>query len=413
MHLRLWREFLRSKNFEIDKKVFYLIQEKLSKNKDKFSDEEIRSFIKDELTKEKILIKEKVELAKIIFMRLRNPLSVLDIFLNDDAVNEIMVIGCENIFIEKNGKVIKSEYYFLDEDELLRIVRKIASFVNREITELNPILDARLSDGSRVNVLYKNLSIRGTTLTIRKFGKTLVSVDDLISFKTINSEMSKFLKDIVRAKYNIFICGGTSSGKTTFLNVLSNFIPKNERIITIEDSLELKINNIENLVSLEVRKNIDKEKEINIRDLIKTSLRMRPDRIIVGEVRGEEVIDMIQAMNTGHDGSLSTGHANSAKASLFRLEAMFLEGANYPIKSIRSQILEAIDIIVHLAKVNENERKIIEISEVVKTLKDGEIVLRPIYQLSNNKFVRVNHDILNCDKLNRYYLNNNSNEVKA
>lgn len=404
---------MRSKNFEIDKKVFYLIQEKLSKNKDKFSDEEIRSFIKDELTKEKILIKEKVELAKIIFMRLRNPLSVLDIFLNDDAVNEIMVIGCENIFIEKNGKVIKSEYYFLDEDELLRIVRKIASFVNREITELNPILDARLSDGSRVNVLYKNLSIRGTTLTIRKFGKTLVSVDDLISFKTINSEMSKFLKDIVRAKYNIFICGGTSSGKTTFLNVLSNFIPKNERIITIEDSLELKINNIENLVSLEVRKNIDKEKEINIRDLIKTSLRMRPDRIIVGEVRGEEVIDMIQAMNTGHDGSLSTGHANSAKASLFRLEAMFLEGANYPIKSIRSQILEAIDIIVHLAKVNENERKIIEISEVVKTLKDGEIVLRPIYQLSNNKFVRVNHDILNCDKLNRYYLNNNSNEVKA
>lgn len=396
-----------NRNSEIDKKIFYLIQEKLSKNKDKFSNEEIKTLIKNELKKEKILIKEKVELARIIFLRLRSPLSILETFLSDDSVNEIMVIGCDKIFIEKNGKVIKTNLYFIDEDELLRIVRKIASFVNREITELNPILDARLNDGSRVNVLYKNLSIKGTTLTIRKFSKTLVSVDDLINFKTINKEIADFLKDVVGAKYNIFICGGTSSGKTTFLNVLSNFIPSKERIITVEDSLELKINNIENLVSLEVRKNSDKEKEINIRDLIRTSLRMRPDRIIVGEVRGEEVIDMIQAMNTGHDGSLSTGHANSAKASLFRLEAMFLEGANYPIKSIRSQILEAIDIIVHLAKVNDNERKIIEISEVVKTLKDGEIELRPIYVLNDNKFIRVNNELLNYEKLNRYYLNKN------
>jgi pilus assembly protein CpaF len=260
------------------------------------------------------------------------------------------------------------------------IVQKIVGMAGREVNQANPIVDTRLPDGSRVNVVLPPISMHGATVTIRKFSKTPMTVEQLLKYKSITPEVAKVLEILVKAKYNIFICGGTGSGKTTFLNAVSNFIPKDERVITIEDSAELQIVGIDNLVSLETRNaNASGSGEITIRDLIKSSLRMRPERIVVGEVRGGEALDMLQAMNTGHDGSLSTGHANSTKDMLSRLETMVLQGAaGLPLEAIRQQIASALDIIIHLSRLRDKSRKTLEITEVCG-YKDGEIILNPLY----------------------------------
>lgn len=306
-------------------------------------------------------------------------LGVLQPLLDDKEITEIMVNNYLEIFIEKNGQVYKSDVKFETQQKLEDTIQAIVSKVNRVVNESTPIVDARLEDGSRVNVVLPPIALKGAAMTIRKFPEHALTVEDLMKFKAINQEVSEFLKHLVEAKYNIFIGGGTGSGKTTFLNVLSNFIPKHERLLTIEDSAELQIKNIPNLISLETRNaNTQGEGEITIRDLIKASLRMRPSRVIVGEVRGPEALDMLQAMNTGHDGSLSTGHANSVYDMLSRLETMVLSGAELPIDVIRQQIASAIDIMVHLSRFRDHSRKVVEISEITG-FENGAIQLNPLF----------------------------------
>lgn len=305
---------------------------------------------------------------------------VLQPLLDDKSITEIMVNNHKEIFIEKNGEVSQVHVAFENEQKLEDIIQAIVSKVDRVVNESSPIVDARLKDGSRVNVVLPPIALKGPVITIRKFPEKPLTIDDLIEKKAISVEAADFLKDLVASKYNIFIGGGTGSGKTTFLNVLSNFIPKDERIITIEDSAELQIKNVPNIVSLETRNaNTEGKGEITIRELIKTSLRMRPNRIIVGEVRGEEALDMLQAMNTGHDGSLSTGHANSVEDMLSRLETMVLSGAHLPIQVIRQQISSAIDIMVHLTRLRDHSRKVVAISELLN-VENGEIEINPLYE---------------------------------
>jgi pilus assembly protein CpaF len=322
---------------------------------------------------------EKSELIDTIYYKIRKDLSVLQPFAEDGEVSEIMVNGKDCVFIEKNGRVFETGVRFESVEELEEVIRRIAAKVHREINELNPVLDARLEDGSRVNAVYKNVALDGPILTIRRFPESRITMGDLLSFGTITREAADFLKRMVESAYNIFISGGTSSGKTTFLNVLSNYIPEGERIIVIEDAAELQISEIRNLVRLECRNaNIQGKGGVTMRQLIKSSLRMRPNRIIVGEVRGEEVLDMIQAMNTGHDGSLSTGHGNSPKGMICRLEAMYLQAADFPVEAIRRQISEAIEIMVHLGKTAAG-RRVLEISEITG-MRDGEIHLKPLFR---------------------------------
>lgn len=312
-------------------------------------------------------------------------LGVLQPLLDDKEVTEIMVNNYLEVFIEKRGQVFKSDVRFETQQKLEDTIQAIVSKVNRVVNESTPIVDARLEDGSRVNVVLPPVALKGAAMTIRKFPEHALTIDDLIRYDAINAEVSDFLKNLVEAKYNIFIGGGTGSGKTTFLNVLSNFIPKHERILTIEDSAELQLKNIPNLVSLETRNaNTQGEGEIAIRDLIKASLRMRPSRVIVGEVRGAEALDMLQAMNTGHDGSLSTGHANSVYDMLSRLETMVLSGAELPIDVIRQQISSAIDIMVHLSRFRDHSRKVVEISEITG-FEDGQIQLNPLFTFVEEK----------------------------
>jgi pilus assembly protein CpaF len=269
-------------------------------------------------------------------------------------------------------------------EDLEEVIRRIAAKVHREINELNPIVDARLEDGSRVNAVYKNVALNGPILTIRRFPSNRITMEDLLKMGTLTEEAAEFLQKLVISGYNIFISGGTSSGKTTFLNVLTEFIPKDERVIVIEDAAELQITDIDNIVRLECRNaNVQGKGEVNVRQLIKASLRMRPNRIIVGEVRGEEVLDMIQAMNTGHDGSLSTGHGNSPEGMLSRIEAMFLQAADFPVDAIRSQIAEAIDIMIHLGRLSDKSRKVLEITEI-EGYRNGKIVLNPLYKYKVN-----------------------------
>ena len=301
--------------------------------------------------------------------------------MSDDSITEVMINGADNIFIEKNGKLQKLNDKFESQKKLEDIIQRIVAKAGREVNQANPIVDTRLLDGSRVNIVLPPIALCGPTVTIRKFSKTPMTVEKLIEYKSITREIAGKLELLVRAKYNIFICGGTGSGKTTFLNALSNYIPRDERVITIEDSAELQITGVDNLVSLETRnKNSSGAGEITIRDLIKSALRMRPERIVVGEVRGGEALDMLQAMNTGHDGSLSTGHANSTKDMLSRLETMVLQGAaGLPLEAIRQQIASAIDIIIHLSRLRDKSRKTMEICEV-SGYKDGEIILNPLYK---------------------------------
>ena len=326
-----------------------------------------------------LTIEDRVSISEQIYGSIRG-FDRLDSILKDDTVTEIMVNGPNEIFIERNGKVTRLDQKFESEQRLEDTIQKIVGLAGREVNQANPIVDTRLPDGSRVNVVLRPISLKGPILTIRKFSKDPMTIDKLLRYKSITPEVAEFLEILVKAKYNILVSGGTGSGKTTFLNALSNFIPRDERVITIEDSAELQIENVDNLVSLETRNaNASGSGQITIRDLIKSSLRMRPERIVVGECRGAEALDMLQAMNTGHDGSLSTAHANSTKDMLSRLETMVLQGsAGLPLDAIRQQIGSAIDIIIQLSRMRDKSRKTLEITEVVG-YKNGEIVLNPLF----------------------------------
>lgn len=331
-----------------------------------------------------IPLREKVELKNELFNSIRR-LDVLSELLEDNEITEIMINGPDKIFYEKAGRIYKTTKQFESSERLMSVIQQIVGGANRMVNETNPIVDLILDDGSRVNIVLKGVSVDGAAVTIRKFPSEMMGMENLIELGAIDKKTAEFLGMLVKAGYNIFISGGTGAGKTTFLNALSEYIPPEERLVTIEDSAELKINGIDNLVRLEVRNaNIEGRNMITIRDLIKCSLRMRPDRIIVGEVRDAAAIDMLQAMNTGHDGSLSTGHANSAHEMLLRLESMVLMGADLPLKAVRQQISSAIDIVVHLARLRDKSRKVIEIREVIGMEKD-EIVTRELYRFEEKE----------------------------
>ena len=332
-------------------------------------------------------IEQRVSIVEQVYSSIRG-FGLLDSIIKDDTITEVMINGPENVFIEQNGRLFKLDKQFESQRKLEDIIQRIVGLAGREVNQANPICDTRLPDGSRVNVVLPPIALCGPTVTIRKFSKTPMTIAKLIEYGSLTQEIADKLQMLVEAKYNIFISGGTGSGKTTFLNALSNYIPKDERVITIEDSAELQIEGIENLVSLETRNaNASGAGQITIRDLIKSSLRMRPERIIVGEVRGGEALDMLQAMNTGHDGSLSTGHANSTEDMLSRLETMVLQGAaGLPLEAIRQQIASAVDIIIHLSRLRDKSRKTMEITEVVG-YEDGRIVLNPLYVFEEDENV--------------------------
>lgn len=341
--------------------------------------EMIENYILEHYKNEQMSIFEKQELKKELFNRFRR-LDILSPLLEDNEISEIMINGKDNIFIEKKGKLIKIEDQFSSEERLRNVIQQIVSSCNRIVNESVPIVDARLNDGSRVNVVLPPIAIDGPTMTIRKFQKEFFTMEKLIELGTLNEEIAAFLKMMVRGRYNIFISGGTGSGKTTFLNVLSNFIPKEERIIVIEDSAELQIQNIPNLVRMETRNaNVEGDNIITMSELIKAALRMRPTRIVIGEVRDAAAMDMATSMLTGHDGSISTGHGNSSKEMMLRLETMILTGYDMPILAIRQQIAAAIDIVIHVGRLRDNSRRMLEISEVLG-VENGEIQMQVLYK---------------------------------
>lgn len=345
-------------------------------------DEEIRDMIDEliirESKKEFLSLEERNRLRQELFYSIRK-LDILQELIDDAEVTEIMINGTEGIFIEKAGRIIDYELRFESKEKLEDVIQQIAAGCNRTVNEASPIVDARLENGSRVNVVLSPVALNGPILTIRRFPENPIGMQELLKLGSLTEEAEDFLSKLIKAKYNIFISGGTGSGKTTFLNALSAYIPCDERIITIEDNAELQIRNIPNLVRLETRNaNVEGCKPITIRDLIKTSLRMRPDRIIVGEVRGSEAIDMMQCLNTGHDGSMSTGHANSSADMLSRLETMILMGMELPLIAVRQQIASGLDIIVHLGRLRDKSRKVLEISEV-EGFEENEIRIKPLF----------------------------------
>ncbi len=348
-------------------------------------EEVIMQVISHEVKDEYITIGERVDISERIFNSIRG-LGILDSIIKDEQITEVMINGPKDIFVEKAGVLTRLEQTFDDERQLEDIVQKIVGQAGREVNQANPIVDTRLPDGSRVNVVLPPISLNGATVTIRKFSKTPMTVQQLLKYGSITKEAAHVLELLVKAKYNIFISGGTGSGKTTFLNAVSHFIPHDERVITIEDSAELQIEGIDNLVRMETRNaNASGSGAITIRDLIKSSLRMRPERIVVGEVRGGEALDMLQAMNTGHDGSLSTGHANSTTDMLSRLETMVLQGSEgLPLEAVRQQIASAVDIIIHLSRLRDKTRKTMEISEITG-YEDGRIQVNPIYRFMEDE----------------------------
>ncbi len=363
-----------------------LLKEKLSESIDysrESSDEEIRELIDQMLVTESrerpIPLAQRQRLRKELFHAVRK-LDVLQELVDDPRITEIMINGPDRIFLEREGKLFESELHFDSGEKLQNVIQQIVSDCNRVVNEASPIVDARLENGARVNVVLNPVALNGPIVTIRRFPDQPITMEDLVRFGSVTEEVCEWLSRLVKAKYNIFISGGTGSGKTTFLNALSNYIPEEERIITIEDSAELQIRNLRNLVRMETRnENVEGCREITIRDLIKTSLRMRPDRIIVGEVRGGEAFDMMQCLNTGHDGSMSTGHANSSRDMLSRLENMILMGMEIPLPAIRQQIASGIDIIIHLGRLRDRTRKVLEIVEVLG-YEEGEIRLHPLYR---------------------------------
>lgn len=347
------------------------------------ADEEIRKLIDAQIiqcSKENYIpIEERHRLSRELFFDIRK-LGILQELIEDDSITEIMVNGVEHIFIERNGKIQEWDQNFASKEKLSDVIQQIVAECNRVVNEASPIVDARLENGARVNVILPPVALNGPILTIRRFADTAITMERLIEWNSLTGEMAEYLGKLVKAKYNIFISGGTGSGKTTFLNALTAYIPADERIITIEDSAELKVQGIPNLVQLETRNaNVEGCIPITIRDLIKASLRQRPDRIVIGEVRGAECIDLLSAMNTGHDGSLSTGHGNSARDMISRLETMVLMGMDIPMAAIEKQIASAIDIFVHLGRMRDKSRKVLEITEVLGYEK-GEIKLNSLYR---------------------------------
>lgn len=352
------------------------------------SDEEICDLIGMAVSKEAreipMTLRQRADLERIIFNSLRK-LDILQELVDDKAVTEIMVNGPNEIFYEKAGRIYEFDGHFSSEEKLEDVIQQIVGRHNRVVNQASPIVDTRLSDGSRVNIVLNPISIGGSAVSIRKFPEHPMSMEKLIDIESISPEAAGVLQILTQAKYNIFISGGTGSGKTTFLNALSQYIPDDERIITIEDSAELQLVGAKNIVRLETRNsNTDGVTPITIRDLIRTALRMRPDRIIVGECRGAEALDMLQAMNTGHDGSLSTGHANSPADAISRIEVMTLMGAEeMPLKAIRQQVASGIDIIVQLGRLRDKSRRVLEISEI-DSFTDGEIMLNSLYHFEES-----------------------------
>lgn|SRR5574344_249970 len=378
----------------------------------KLNDEELINYLNNYILS--YASKNKIELeigevnkySKELFYDLRG-LGVLENFLEDDLINEIMINSYDQIYIEKEGDIFKSHINFRSEKELDRIIQKIVSDSGREVNISNPIVDANLYDGSRVNIVLPPISNNNPIITIRKFSKHKLSVKDLIDSGSLTEELAEFLRKLVKSKYNIMIGGATSSGKTTFLNVLSNFIDDNERIITIEDSRELQIQNKQNLISLQTRNaNSSNKGQITIKDLIRNSLRMRPDRIIVGEVRSDETVDMLQAMSTGHDGSLSTAHANSAKDMISRLETMVLRsGEKIPIEAVRRMINSSIEILIHLDRVDSKRRRVIEVAEMLND-NSGDLIIKSLYKYNyKTDKIEFSDKLTNRDKLERWIAN--------
>lgn len=356
----------------------------------------ITSLVDRESRGDYLLPIQKMDTVNSIYKMYRGLGGLLDSILADEDITEVMINGPDNIFVERKGRLTRVDKHFKDEQELRRVIDLIVGKAHREVSEANPIVDTRLEDGSRVNVVLSPIALSGCTVTIRKFSKQPMTMEKLLEYGSITPEVAQFLQKLVKARYNIFIAGGTGSGKTTFLNALSSYIPHDERIITIEDSAELQITQIPNIVRLETRNataSSGESKKIDIQSLIRSSLRMRPDRIIVGEVRGAEALDMLQAMNTGHDGSLSTGHANSAEDMLSRLETMVLQGeAALPLKAIRQQISSAVDIMIHLSRLRDHSRKTMMVSEILPHLDEkGDIRLNPLFEFREDENSTLQH----------------------
>ncbi len=366
---------------QMKKELRQKVQERIDYVRD-YTDREVEETIDEVILAQEQLQIYPVELRrrlrKELFDSLRR-LDILQIFVEDSSVTEIMINGTDRIFIEREGRLKELDVGFESVEKLQDVIQQIVAGCNRVVNEASPIVDARLHNGARVNIVMNPVAINGPIVTIRRFPDKPITMEKLIQNDSISLEAARFLEQLVRAKYNIFISGGTGSGKTTFLNVLSGYIPSDERVITIEDSAELQLQGLSNLVRLETRNgNAEGCREITIRDLIKSSLRMRPDRIIVGEVRGAEAIDMMQCLNTGHDGSMSTGHANSAADMLARLENMILMGMEIPLQAIKQQIVSGLDVIVHLGRLRDKSRRVLEITEVIGC-EGGEIRLNPLY----------------------------------
>ena len=378
-------DFAQEQQFVADIKRYVSENLSLSQINDDELEEKIEEIVLSRIGDMYCSIEQRVSIVQQVYSSIRG-FGLLDSIISDDTITEVMINGPDNVFIEQNGRLFKMDKHFESQRKLEDVIQRIVGLAGREVNQANPICDTRLPDGSRVNVVLPPIALCGPTLTIRKFSKTPMTIEKLIQYGSITQEIADKLEILVRAKYNIFISGGTGSGKTTFLNALSNYIPKDERVITIEDSAELQITGVDNLVSLETRNaNTSGAGQITIRDLIKSSLRMRPERIIVGEVRGGEALDMLQAMNTGHDGSLSTGHANSTQDMLSRLETMVLQGAEgLPLETIKQQIASAVDIIIHLSRLRDKSRKTMEITEVVG-VENGQIILNPLYKFEEDE----------------------------
>ena len=367
---------------DLKKELRGKVQERLGCLRE-MSDEEVEETIDEVLLERRELVTYPVALRwilkKELFDSLRR-LDILQIFVEDDSVTEIMINGTEHIFIERGGRLQELDQGFDSPEKLQDVIQQIVAGCNRVVNEASPIVDARLTDGSRVNVVMNPVALNGPIVTVRRFPARPVTMDWLVRNHSLSEQAALFLENLVKAGYNIFISGGTGSGKTTFLNALSQFIPAEERVITIEDSAELQLQGLPNLVRLETRNgNTEGCREIGIRELIRSSLRMRPDRIIVGEVRGPEAVDMLQCLNTGHDGSMSTGHANSGRDMLARLESMVLMGLELPLAAIRQQIASGIDIIIHLGRLRDRSRRVLEITEILG-FENNEIKLNTLFE---------------------------------
>ena len=365
---------------ELKRELRSRVQERMDFVKD-FTDAEVEDTIDQVILEQRLMawpVEMRRRLKQELFDSLRR-LDILQIFVEDSSVTEIMINGKDHIFVEQNGRLRELDIGFESTEKLQDVIQQIVAGCNRVVNEASPIVDARLADGARVNIVMNPIALNGPIVTIRRFPEKPITMEQLIQSNSISREAAAFLEKLVKARYNVFISGGTGSGKTTFLNVLSHYIPSEERVITIEDSAELQLQGLPNLVRLETRNsNVEGCNEITMRDLIKSSLRMRPDRIIVGEVRGAEAIDMLQCLNTGHDGSMSTGHANSARDMLARLENMVLMGVELPLAAIRQQIASGLDVIVHLGRLRDKSRKVLEITEVI-CCEQNEIKLNPLF----------------------------------